>query len=215
MEKPARELDRAFKSVNKIYEQQYKRKLKQFSRGSGSRSAFTRFTAYDGIGKGAYLRRVGLSPSNPSAGRKGECRARWGGILSEIRAVANLLPACTFNHIGRTANRAAHELGQKAMRSFEAFFCWAIGPYSPVDTALRVGLNTYSFRVPDKLFTGEKKYLYPYPTRFKSNMDPPTNKKSYLYPSLFSRVTEFPNLDGLKYQYQVRDCSSRVGYPPP
>jgi hypothetical protein len=34
MKKPARELDRAFKSVNKIHEQRYKRKLKQFSRGS-------------------------------------------------------------------------------------------------------------------------------------------------------------------------------------
>jgi ribonuclease HI len=37
-------------------------------------------------------------------------RASWTGLVEEIQAVKNLLPACTFKHIRREDNRAAHLL---------------------------------------------------------------------------------------------------------
>jgi hypothetical protein len=37
-----------------------------------------------------------------------QTRSGWVGIISEIHALSNLLPVCTFNHIGRDANKVAH-----------------------------------------------------------------------------------------------------------
>jgi hypothetical protein len=52
-------------------------------------------------------------------GQEMEPRSSWAGILSEIKAAGNLLPACSFSHIHREGNQVAHLLAQKALRRKE------------------------------------------------------------------------------------------------
>jgi hypothetical protein len=48
-----------------------------------------------------------------------ESRASWAGIIEEIRGVSSLLPGCKFQHVRREANKAAHSLAQRALRTQE------------------------------------------------------------------------------------------------
>jgi ribonuclease HI len=46
-------------------------------------------------------------------------RASWAGLVEEIQAAKNLLPAYTFKHVRREDNRATHLLAQHAIRNWE------------------------------------------------------------------------------------------------
>jgi hypothetical protein len=51
------------------------------------------------------------------AGQDG--RSRWEGVIVDIVSASKLLPECTFNHVGRTGNQAAHSLAQRGLRKHE------------------------------------------------------------------------------------------------
>jgi hypothetical protein len=51
------------------------------------------------------------------AGQDG--RSRWEGVIAEIVSASKLLTECTFNHVGRIGNQAAHSLAQRGLRKHE------------------------------------------------------------------------------------------------
>jgi hypothetical protein len=85
---------------------------------------------------------------------RSESRASWAGLIEEIRGVIALLLGSQVKHVRRDANKAAHSLAQRALRSHG----WVVMRLSVPEKRFVVSLKlrqqgTVLFLVPVTLFS--------------------------------------------------------------
>jgi hypothetical protein len=74
---------------------------------------------------------------------RNDTRSSLPGILSEIKAVGSLLPACKFTHVRRESISVAHTLAHRALKFYECVVMRYSFPASVID---QVALETMADR---------------------------------------------------------------------